>query len=94
MYEKLEDVRKCLSLISRITARGARCLDACNVVDALVELRLVLSPDVNEDPIHQIYSPSPGQLDNLHDELEYLEWISQEYAGLENWMYGLPGNEN
>jgi hypothetical protein len=66
----LELVRRCLTLISRIAARGACSTDDEHVFDTLMELRVALhNPRV---------SPTKHQdIERVHHELDFIDSTSQ-----------------
>ena len=78
MEDTLDLVKKCLTLISRIAARGARSPDSEHVHDTLFELGYVLTPlgprfDVftDKEPNHK-----PALL-RLHDDLDFIDSTSE-----------------
>ena len=82
MDKNLDLVRRCLTLISRIAARGASSVDPEDASDILFELSYTLESYpyrawILEPPISQkgIY-----QLHRLHEELDYADSTSTGYT--------------
>jgi hypothetical protein len=78
MKKNLEVTRKCLTMISRIAARGACSSDAQNVADTLMELTYALlelrrCTDAS-DPVHEYRT---RDLDRMHKELDFIDSTSQ-----------------
>ena len=82
MDKNLDLVRKCLTLISRITARGAAAQDPQFVSDILFQLSyaletypyssLAFEPPISPKSIHQLHK--------LHQELDEIESLSPDYT--------------
>src|SRR5579862_886 len=85
MNENLDLVRRCLTLVSRIAARGASSPDHEHVSDTLFELSFALerhpySAGTLRPPVSLkgIYF-----LQKLHEELDYIDSTSQGYTALD-----------
>jgi hypothetical protein len=78
MDTNLEVTRKCLTLISRIAARGACSPDAQNLADTLMELRCaLLGPRHATDAWDAVLEPEKRDLDRIHRELDFIDSTSQ-----------------
>jgi hypothetical protein len=82
MGKDLELVRKCLTLISRIAARGASSPDPAHVRDTLMELTYALERESDwTQPLAARVRPSSGRdLERLHGELDFIDATSQPLA--------------
>ena len=79
MDEDLELIRKCLTLISRIAARGAGSPDPDYVRDTLMELAYALTRSDTDD-LGSAERPSrPEALEKLHKELDYTDWTDDPF---------------
>ena len=88
MDKNLELTRKCLTLISRIAARGACSPDSEHVVDTLMELTHAL--------LEPLYSTRNGvrDLDQMHQELDHIDSTSQEFTAWHVLKYALRSTWN
>jgi len=82
MDKNLDVVRKCLTLISRIAARGAAAQDSQYVSDILFQLSYALetSPYRSRMLEPPVSSKSIHQLHKLHQELDEIESLSPGYT--------------
>ena len=88
MEKTLELTRKCLTLISRIAARGACSPDPEHIVDTLMELTYALS--------EPLYSTRNGvrELDRMHRELDFIDSTFQEFTARHVLKYALRSTWN
>jgi hypothetical protein len=78
MMNNLEVIRKCLTLISRIAARGACSADEQNVADTLMELTYaLLEPRRSRDESDAVLEQEMRDLDRIHKELDFIDSTSQ-----------------
>ena len=95
MKENLDVIRRCLTLISRIAARGSCSPDSCHVADTLMELRFALvAPRLGRDTHDQIVDPSDGELDKIHHELNFIDSTSQEFTAFQVLKYAVRSTWN
>jgi len=82
MDKNLDLVRKCLTLISRIAARGASSPDPDHVSDTLFELSCALETNpYGSGTLEPPISPkSIRQLERLHQELDFIDSTSTGYT--------------
>ena len=85
-YEDIELVRKCLTLISRIAARGACSPDMDHVRDTLMELGSALLKSQSTNMPTAIseglisMSRRIRDLEGTHQELDFIDSTSQEFT--------------
>ena len=84
-------IRRCLTLVSRIAARGACSPNLLHVADTLAELRIALvDPKREEHPFHA----SGDELDKIHHELDFIDSTSEEFTAFQVLRYAVRATWN
>ena len=95
MDEDLDLTKRCLTLISRIAARGACSPYPDHVADTLMELTYaLLEPCRDADKLGSVLERRARNLDKVHGALDFIDSTSQEFTARYVLSYALRSTWN
>ncbi|MGO9113018.1 MAG: hypothetical protein ACLP9L_27620 [Thermoguttaceae bacterium] len=95
MDKNLELTSRCLTLISRIAARGACCPYSDEVADTLMELAsALLEPRRDTDELGSVLERRGRDLDQMHQRLDFIDSTSRDFTARDVLKYALQSTWN
>jgi hypothetical protein len=95
MNEKLEVIRRCLTLVCRIAARGACSPDPCYVEDALLQLRFaLLDPRHRRDTHIQIVETRRCELIEIYQDLAFIDTNAHKFIASDVVRFAVQSTTN